>query len=259
MSEKIKKINKIEVFPVHGIPKVKPGDSIAKLIASNFKLCNGDVVVICSSLVSKAEGRIKDLEEFNPSEKAKIIAKKAEKDPRLVQAVLEESDEILIERPFLLVKRKDGNVCVNAGIDRSNVEEGKILLLPINADRSAEKIRKEIEKATGKKVGVIITDSEGRCFRRGIVGFAIGCSGVKTFRSWIGKKDLYGNELKSSIECVADEIAAFANLVMGEGDFGIPAVVIRGLKFVLGDGKAKHIFRNEKEDVIRRYLRKQRV
>ena len=190
------------------------------------------------------------------------IARKTNNDPRVIQAALDESNEILIDKPFLLVKRKDGNVCVNAGVDRSNVEEGKIILPLIDADRVAREIKKRIEELTGKRIAVLITDSEGRCFRKGIVGFAVGCAGLKTFRSWIGEKDLYGNVLRKTVECVVDEIAAFANLIMGEGNYGIPAVVFRGLNLLdlLDDDvcSIKNVFRKEHEDLILQALRKVR-
>ncbi|AEA46783.1 coenzyme F420-0:L-glutamate ligase [Archaeoglobus veneficus] len=231
--------------------------SLAALIAPYVE--SGDVVAICSTIVSKAEGRLRRLEEYTPCEKAIKIAERLCEDPRLVQAVLEESEEVLIDYPFLLVKAKFGNVCVNAGIDRSNVEPGFILLPPENPDRSAERIREELVK-TGKDVGIIITDTNGRCFRKGVTGFAIGVSGVVPLRDWKGKKDLYGNDLQRTEECIADEIAAFANLIMGEGDSGIPAVVFRGLKFWLGedddiDEGMKAVYRSEAEDVIRRLIK----
>ncbi|HDD36579.1 MAG TPA: coenzyme F420-0:L-glutamate ligase [Archaeoglobus veneficus] len=244
----------IKAFVVEGIPLIKKGDDLAGIISSRFEIENKDIVVICSTVVSKAEGRIKDLNDYIPSEKALNIAKRLGKDARIIQAVLDESDEVLIDYPILLVKAKFGNICINAGIDASNVEKGKILLPPLNPQRSAEKIRKRIEEITGKKVGVIITDTNGRCFRRGVVGFAIGVSGVKAMKNWIGKKDLYGNVLEITVECVADEIAAFANLLMGEGGDGTPVVIIRGLDLI-GDGSVDEIYRSEDEDVIRKAIK----
>ncbi len=237
------------------LPLIKEGDDIAKMIVERFDVEDGDVVAICSTVVSKAEGRVARLEDYNPTDRAIEIAKKIGEDARFVQAVLDESDEILIDHPFLLVKAKFGNICVNAGIDRSNVEKGLIILPPKDPDESARRIRERIKELTGKNVGVIITDSNGRCFRKGVVGVAIGASGVCIFRDWIGKIDLYGNPLTKTVECVADEIAGFANLIMGEGDWGVPVVIFRGLN-VGGDGKAVEIYRSEEEDVIRRRLKK---
>ncbi len=237
------------------LPLIKEGDDIAKMIVERFDVEDGDVVAICSTVVSKAEGRVARLEDYNPTDRAIEIAEKIGEDARFVQAVLDESDEILIDHPFLLVKAKFGNICVNAGIDRSNVEKGLIILPPKDPDESARRIRERIKELTGKNVGVIITDSNGRCFRKGVVGVAIGASGVRIFRDWIGKRDLYGNPLTKTVECVADEIAGFANLIMGEGDWGVPVVIFRGLN-VGGDGKAVEIYRSEEEDVIRRRLKK---
>lgn len=246
---------KVEVIPVKGLPLIKEGDDIAKLLAEKFELVDGDVVVICSTIVSKAEGRVKLLKEYKPSERAREIADKVGKPPEFVQAVLEESEEVLIDSPFLLVKAKFGNVCVNAGIDASNVEEGRVVLPPENPDESARRLRERLRELTGKDVGVIITDTNGRCFRKGVVGFAIGLAGVKAMKDWIGERDLYGRELEVTVECIADEIAAFANLLMGEGGDGIPAVVVRGLD-VAGEGSMDEIYRPEEEDVIRRCLKK---
>ncbi len=245
---------KVEAYPLK-LPLVKEGDDLAELITSEVDLENGDVIAVCSTVISKAEGRKVKLTDFKPSDLAKELAERIGKEPEFVQAVIDESEEIIIKQPFLLVKAKFGNICVNAGIDASNVEKGYILLPPRDPDESAKKIRERIREITGKNVGVIITDTNGRCFRRGVVGFAIGVSGVQSMKDWIGKKDLYGNELEVTIECVADEIAAFANLLMGEGGDGIPAVVFRGLN-VLGEGSASEIYREEEEDVIRRCLKK---
>lgn len=245
-------MDEVKVYPVR-LPIVKPGDDLAKLIVEAFEIEDEDIIAVCSTVVSKAEGRIADLKDYKPTDMAKKIAEMLKVEPEFVQAVLDESEEVLLDYPFLLVKAKFGNICVNAGIDRSNIEAGKILLPPIDPDKSAERIRGRIEELTGRKVGVIITDTNGRCFRRGVVGFTIGMAGVKAMRNWMGKRDLFGNVLEKTVECVADEIAAFANLIMGEGDWGIPVVVFRGLD-LLGDGSMSEIYRSEEEDVIRRCL-----
>ena len=249
-------MEKVEVFPIR-LPIVRPGDDLAELIVNAFEFKDGDVVAICSTVVSRAEGRIADLASYRPGERASEISKKTGLEPEFVQAVLEESEEILLEEPFMLVKAKFGNICVNAGIDKSNVEKGKILLPPRNPDKSADRIRRRIEEMTGRRVGVIITDTGGRCFRRGVVGYAIGSSGVEVLRSWVGKRDLFGNPLERTVECTVDEIAAFANLIMGEGDWGIPAVVFRGLD-VIGEGRVSDVYRSDREDVIRSCLRRVR-
>jgi len=246
---------KVEVIAVK-FPRLEKTsfDEIAKHICRFAK--DGDVIAVCSSIISRAEDRIRKLDEYDPSVKAVKIAEKLGEDARFIQAVLEESDEVLLDYPFLLVKAKFGNVCVNAGIDRSNVEKNCLLLPPENPDKSAEMLRKAIEKR-GIKTAVIITDSNGRCFRKGVTGFAIGCSGIKVMRNWINSPDLFGNYLKKTQECIVDEIAAFANLLMGEGNDSIPAVVFRGLK-VEGEDNMSSVYRNDNEDVIRRIIKEWR-
>lgn len=245
----------VEFIPVRGIPLVRKGDDVAKLIAENARLEDGDIVVICSTIVAKAEGRVRKLSEYTPSALAFELSKKVGKPPEFVQAVIEESEEILVKGPFLLVKAKYGNICVNAGIDASNIEKGSIILPLVDPDRSAEKIRKRLEELTGKRIGVIITDTNGRCFRKGVVGVAIGISGIRAMRDWRGAKDLFENVLEVTVECIADEIAGFANLVMGEANDAIPAVIVRGLS-IFGESSMKEIYRSEEEDVIRRCLKK---
>ena len=244
----------IHVFPLRNIPEIKEGDDLAEIFSSTFSFEDGDVLAVCSTIISKAEGRAVRLESITPSELAFKIAESIGRDPRLVQAVIDCSDEIILEKPFLLVKARFGNVCINAGIDTSNVESDHILLPPKNPDESAKKIREKIEQLTGKKIGIVITDTNGRCFRRGVAGFAIGISGIEGMRDWRSMRDRFGRELEVTVECVADEIAGFANLIMGEGDYGIPAVVFRGLE-VSGDGSMKEIYRDESEDIIRGIIR----
>ncbi|AIY90570.1 coenzyme F420-0:L-glutamate ligase [Geoglobus acetivorans] len=244
----------IRVFRLEGVPRIRKGDNLAEIFSSLFEFQDGDVLAVCSTVISKAEGRVVRLEDIVPGERAVKLAEKLEKDERFVQAVIDESREILIEHPFILTHAWFGNICVNAGIDNSNVEEGYLLLPPENPDESAERLKNEIERITGRNVGVVITDTNGRCFRKGVVGVAVGISGVKALEDWRGKKDLYGRELEVTVECIADEIAAFANMLMGEGDDGVPAVVFRGLD-ALGNGSMKEIYRREEEDIIRRIIK----
>jgi coenzyme F420-0:L-glutamate ligase/coenzyme F420-1:gamma-L-glutamate ligase len=246
---------KIEVFALRNLPLIKPGDDLAEMISDRFSFEDGDILTVCSTVISKAEGRLKRLDDYKVTSEAIEIADKLGLDSRFVQAVLEESEEVLIKHPFLLVKAKFGNVCVNAGIDTSNVESGFILLPPQNPDESARKLRERLKELSGKDVAVIITDTNGRCFRRGVTGFAIGVAGISPLKDWVGMRDLFGKKLEVTVECIADEIAAFANLIMGEGGDGIPAVVFRGLK-VSGNGSMKDVYRAEEEDVIRRCLKR---
>ncbi|MFP4558960.1 MAG: coenzyme F420-0:L-glutamate ligase [Archaeoglobaceae archaeon] len=245
---------KVETYKLADIPLIKQGDDIASIIVSGFELEDKDIIVLCSTIVSKSEGRLRDLDSYNSGDKAKELSRQFECEPEFIQAVLEETEEVLIESPILLVKAKFGNICINAGVDKSNVEKGRVILPPEDPDRSATALRAKFKELTGKDVGVIVTDTNGRCFRKGVTGFAIGVSGITIFRNFVGKKDLFGNSLEKTVECVVDEIAAFANLLMGEGDEGTPAVVFRGLDF-MGDGDAEEIYRNEEEDIIRKYLK----
>jgi coenzyme F420-0:L-glutamate ligase/coenzyme F420-1:gamma-L-glutamate ligase len=242
-------------FAVENIPLIKQGDDIARILCEKTQLNEHDIIVISSTVVSKSEGRTIALNNVNVTERAKAIAKINNNDPRFVQAVLDESEEILLESPFLLVRTRNGSICVNAGIDRSNVEgSDNILLLPEDPDKSAKKIKDSIFKYTGKKVSVVITDTNGRAFRMGQTGAAIGIAGIKATRDWRGTKDLFGRVLEVKNEAVVDEIAGFANILMGEGSGGTPIVIIRGLNLYHESNGIKELYRPEKEDVIRRAI-----
>ncbi len=246
----------VTAFAVGNIPLIKQGDDIARLLSEKTELKEHDIVVISSTIVSKSEGRILSLDDVNVTKKAKIIAKTNDNDPRFVQAVLDESEEILLESPFLLVRTKNGSICVNAGIDRSNVEgSDNVLLLPEDPDKSALELKEAIFKLTGKKVSVIITDTNGRAFRLGQTGAAIGIAGIKATRDWRGTKDLFGRVLEVKNEAIVDEIAGFANILMGEGSGGTPIVIVRGLELYHESHGIKELLRPEEEDVIRRGLK----
>jgi coenzyme F420-0:L-glutamate ligase/coenzyme F420-1:gamma-L-glutamate ligase len=237
----------LQGFLVRGMPAIREGDDLACMVDSLFPLLEGDVLCLASTVVSKSEGRARDLGEYRPSTKALDLAACSGKDPRFVQAVLEESDEVLLESPFLLVANRFGHICVNAGIDQSNVEKGKILLLPENPSASAARIREGLKR----DCAVIITDSCGRSFRCGICGVAVGWSGIGALRDWRGIKDLYGRPLEITQESIVDELAAAANLLMGEAGDGTPAVVFRGLSYPRSGGS---LFRPQSQDVIRARL-----
>ncbi|MBU4372893.1 MAG: coenzyme F420-0:L-glutamate ligase [Euryarchaeota archaeon] len=243
-------------FTVENIPLIKAGDDIACILSGKTELKEHDIVVISSTIVSKAEGRIFSLNDVNVTEMAKTIAKRDNNDPRFVQAVLDESEEVLLESPFLLVRMRNGSICVNAGIDHSNVEgSDNILLLPKDPDASALALKETLFKYIGKKVSVIISDTNGRAFRMGQTGAAIGLAGIKPTRDWRGTKDLFGRVLEVKNEAVVDEIAGFANILMGEGSGGTPIVIIRGLNLYHESYGIKELYRPEEEDVIRRALK----
>jgi len=240
----------LQGYVVEGLPIIKPGDDIAALIESLFNIQDGDILCLASTVVAKSEARLRTLESYRPSERAERIARQVGKDSRFVQAVLDESADVLLEEPFLLTKTRFGHIGVNAGIDQSNVGCGRILLLPEDPSRSAEKLRRSLNK----NCAVIITDTCGRPFRCGVTGVAIGWAGISALQDWRGKRDLHGKVLEITLEAVVDEIASAANLLMGEAGDGTPAVVFRGLRFPSG-GKSS-VFMPEGKDVIRPFLRR---
>ncbi|NTV76913.1 MAG: coenzyme F420-0:L-glutamate ligase [Methanothrix sp.] len=240
----------LQGYVVEGLPIIKPGDDIAALIESLFSIQDGDILCLASTVVAKSEGRLRTLESYRPSERAERIARQVGKDSRFVQAVLDESADVLLEEPFLLTKTRFGHIGVNAGIDQSNVGGGRILLLPEDPSRSAEKLRRSLNK----NCAVIITDTCGRPFRCGVTGVAIGWAGISALQDWRGKRDMHGKVLEITLEAVVDEIASAANLLMGEAGDGTPAIVFRGLRFPSG-GKSS-VFMPEDKDVIRPFLRR---
>ena len=220
-------------------PLIKPGDDIAKIIVetarkNGLKLEDGDIIAIAQKIFSKAENRIVRLREVVPSKKAEEIAKITGKSPKFAELVLRETKKIMkASREILLVEDKRGLICINAGIDKSNVEgRGNFALLPENPDRSAQKCRLEIKKLTGKNVAVVICDTYSRPFRRGQVNFAIGVAGIKLFKDYRGKEDLFGQILKVKNVAVIDEIAAAAELLMGQAKEATPVVIFKGLNSV---------------------------
>ncbi len=223
-----------------GFPLVKFGDDVAKLIVdvareNGVEIEDGDVVVVAQKILSKAENRVVELGGVVPSESAREIAEKTGKSSKFVELVLRETEEVLKVSPeILLVRDKRGLVCINAGIDVSNVEgEGNFALLPLDPDRSAEKCRVKIRELTNKNVAVVVCDTYSRPFRRGQVNFAIGFSGVNPFKDYRGKVDLFGRVLKVKNVAVVDEIAAAAELLMGQGEEGTPVVIFKGLAGVV--------------------------
>jgi coenzyme F420-0:L-glutamate ligase/coenzyme F420-1:gamma-L-glutamate ligase len=244
----------MEAFAVEGLPEIGEGDDLAALVADAVEFAEGDVLCIASTVVSKAEGRKADLAAFEASDRAKAIADRIEaitgdeKDPRFAQAVLEESEELLTEAPFLLAVTRFGHITVNAGIDRSNVPGADLLLLPEDPSESARRLSEELG------VPVIVTDTSGRPFRYGQRGVAIGWHGIPASRDWRGETDRDGRELGVTVQAIVDELAATANLVAGEGGGGTPAVVIRDWEFGDHDG-SENLFRAEEDDIVREALR----
>lgn len=245
----------MNLFAVADIPEIAPDDDLGAIIDEHADLRADDVVCVASTVVSKAEGRIADLADYPPGPRAREIADRLgelsgrEKDPRFAQAVLEESVDLLMDAPFLLTETRFGHVGVNAGIDRSNVPDGDLLLLPKRPSESAARIRAKIDADH-----VIVTDTCGRPFRHGQRGVAIGWDGLPASRDWRGQPDRDGRELGVTVQNVIDELAAAANLVAGEGDAGTPVVVVRGFEFGELPGSQNH-FRDIEGDYVRQALR----
>ena len=231
-------MNPVEIIAVENLPLITKGDNLAELICNATKKQNTpiqerDVIVITHVAVSKAEGNVVNLGEVSPSERAKEIAQQTYKEPELVEVILRETKEIVRVGPnSLITENKNGIVCANAGVDRSNVEgERNVVLLPKNPDASAQKIRQEIKKLMGCDVAVIVSDTHGRPFRMGEINVAIGVAGIKPIRDRRGEKDLFGYVLRIKQTAVVDELASAAELVIGQANEGIPVAIIRGYRY----------------------------
>ena len=253
------------LFAVEDLPLIEPGDDLAALIAArlthmNTPLQTGDIFVIAQKIVSKAEGRFRRFADIEPGGEATRLATITDKDPHVVQAVLDESNEVIRAKQGLLItEQRQGWICANAGIDRSNVAHGNayddqtLLLLPVDADASAARIRTRLAELTGIAPGVIINDSHGRPWRVGTVGVTIGCAGLPPIWDQRGLHDLFGYELVASEECIVDELAAAASLLMGQGAEGRPVVIIRGysLPVDVPHSPARALQRPKKMDAFR--------
>ncbi|QOJ30937.1 MAG: coenzyme F420-0:L-glutamate ligase [Gammaproteobacteria bacterium] len=249
----------LSLTPLPGLPAIRPGDDLASLIAAaldhaGLVLADGDVLAVTQKIVSKAEGRLRRLADVQPSAGAQALAVETRKDPRLVELILQESREVLRTRPDLLIaEHRLGIVLANAGIDRSNLggDEESVLLLPEDPDASAARLRQALQRSSGAALGIVITDSVGRAWRRGTVGIAIGTAGVAPFTDLRGRRDLAGRPLQVSEIAPADSLAAAAVLVMGEAAEGTPVVLIRGAGGGGEDLPARAVLRPRAEDLFR--------
>ena len=250
-------MNSIEIIPLTGLPLIQPGDPLPQLlgeaVARSGGLHDRDVLVIAQKIVSKAEGRYVDLDQVTPSPRAIEVALQCEKDPRLIEVILSESSAVVRLRPGLIITRhRLGFVAANAGVDRSNVApEGidRVLLLPIDPDRSAAHIRSALRDRFKIDLGVIIADSHGRPHRMGTVGVAIGLSGLPGIEDWRGRQDLFGYTLQHTEVGLADQIAAAGTLLLGQAAEAIPAVIVRGAIYEPRDGSAQEINRPREMDL----------
>lgn len=254
---------KLELTALREFPLIGSGDDLAGAILSclqtnAIELQDGDIIVIAQKVISKAEGRRVDLASVLPSEEALILGRKAEKDPRLVEMILQESNHVLRARPGLIIaEHKLGMVCANAGIDRSNVnqvEQGEgdfVLLLPEDPDRSASQLRSALEAELNVKIGVLVIDSHGRAWRNGTVGISIGISGIPGIVDLRGERDLFDYELQVTEIAAADELAAGASLLMGQADEGTPVVHVRGFPYSLRESTFQELLREPDKDLFR--------
>ncbi len=250
--------NSLSLYALPGLPLIQPGDDLAALIgqgleAAGLQLQATDVLVVTSKIVSKSENRWLDLRTVIPSPEALTLAAAVDKDPRLVEMILRESQSVSRYRKgVLVVRHRLGFISANAGIDHSNVGaqgDDWVLLLPENPDRSARNLRAELKQREGVAPGIVISDTHGRPFRVGNVAVAIGLAGLPSLLDLRGRVDLFGRELRATVIAVADAIASAAGLISGEADEGRPVVLLRGLVLPEVDGSAAELNRDPAIDL----------
>jgi coenzyme F420-0:L-glutamate ligase / coenzyme F420-1:gamma-L-glutamate ligase len=252
---------RITMTGLQGVPLIKPGDDLGAIAvdalwANEIVPEDGDVLVVAQKIVSKAEGRFVEVADVEPSERAVALAAELDKDPRFVEIVLSESKRVVRHRPgLLIVEHRLGFVMANAGIDHSNVapEDGaeRVLLLPVDPDGSARSLRQHLVGVFGVGIGVIISDSFGRPWRKGTVGVALGAAGLPAFVDLRGRPDLFGRQLLVTETGFADEIAAAAGLLMGQADEAVPMVLVRGLLWSAPELPAAALVRPAEHDLFR--------
>jgi coenzyme F420-0:L-glutamate ligase/coenzyme F420-1:gamma-L-glutamate ligase len=251
-------MNVIQIIGVEGLPIIKAGDNLAELICraaerQGTPIQDGDIIVVTHVVVSRAEGRVVNLDEVTPSPFAKTVAELYGKDPAVVEVVLREAKSIRrMADGKIITETKHGFVCANSGVDKSNVPgERFVALLPEDPDASAARIRREIRRLTGCDVAVIISDTHGRPLREGEINVAVGVSGLKPIRDRRGEKDLFGYVLRVKQTAVADELSSAAELVIGQADEGVPVAIIRGYKYIKSeDAKATELIRPREKDLF---------
>jgi coenzyme F420-0:L-glutamate ligase/coenzyme F420-1:gamma-L-glutamate ligase len=251
-------MNGIQVIGVMGLPIVKEGDDLAKMVCEATEkqetpIQKGDIIVITHVVVSRSEGNVVNLDNVIASDFAKTFAKRFNKDPNIIEVVLQEARSIVrMGDGRLITETKHGFVCANSGVDRSNVPgERNVVLLPENPDRSAKEIRENIQRIAGKDVAVIISDTHGRPLREGEINIAIGIAGINPIRDRRKEKDLFGYTLKVKRTAIADELSSAAELVIGQADEGIPVAIIRGYSYPRSDrAKSADLIRPRGKDLF---------
>jgi coenzyme F420-0:L-glutamate ligase/coenzyme F420-1:gamma-L-glutamate ligase len=251
-------MNVVQIIGIEDMPIIKTGDNIAELVCAAAEkqgtpIQNGDILVVTHVIVSRAEGKVVNLDKVGPSEFAKTIAEKYRKDPALVEVVLREAKGIRrMGDGKLITETKYGLVCANSGVDKSNVPgERNVALLPEDPDGSAREIRQEIKRLSGCDVAVIISDTHGRPLREGEINVAIGVAGIKPLRDRRGEKDLFGYVLRVKQTAIADELASAGELVIGQADEGVPAAIIRGYNYPKSESaRATELIRPKEKDLF---------
>ena len=249
------KMDTIEVIPIYGFPIIKRDDNICELLRSTMRdtsldFVQGDILVVSHTIGSVAEGCVYNLSETKPSEKARQIAAKMDFSEHRVEVALREAAEIIREEPILVTRTKQGIITDFSGVDESNAPTGTLVALPIDPDASATRIHENISHSAGFNIPVIITDTQGRPWRKGAVNLAIGIAGMSPFINNKGRLDIHNNRLRSSLVCVADEIAASAELVMGQADEKVPIAIMRGVNIETRTSTVNEILRTESEDLF---------
>ncbi len=240
---------------------VEPGDNLLEqillsLTRAGLSLQDNDVLVLAQKIVSKAENRYGYLNQVSPSEEAIVLAQQVDKDPRIIELILSESNEVVRQRPgVVVVEHRLGYVHANAGIDKSNIESNpdnpRVLLLPLDSDKSAQQLRAQIKAQTGRSTFVIINDSAGRAWRNGTVGMAIGTAGFEPLVDMVGDQDLFKKVLEVTEVAVADELAAAASFLMGQAAEGCPVVLIRGANLRSAETGSSSLIREKSKDLFR--------
>jgi coenzyme F420-0:L-glutamate ligase / coenzyme F420-1:gamma-L-glutamate ligase len=246
----------VQIFPVPGLPDVKPGDDLAREIAQatrarDMRVLHDDVFVVAQKIVSKSEGRIVRLDSIAPSERARAWADQWSKDARVIELVLRESKRIVrMERGIIIAETCHGFVCANAGVDVSNTEEGTAILLPEDPDASARALQLRLSEFFAAEVGIIVSDTFGRAWREGLVNVALGVAGLAPLIDYRGMLDASGRPLQATVIAVADELAAAAELVMGKSE-RIPVALIRGVTLEPRSGSGADLIRSADKDLFR--------
>ncbi|MBT7780341.1 MAG: coenzyme F420-0:L-glutamate ligase [Nitrosopumilus sp.] len=241
----------MQIIPIPFEKEITVDDDVSELILSSGNVLDGDIIVIAQKIISKQEGRIVELSSVSPSLLSQGISSQYGKDPNIVELILSESKRIVrMKNGVIIVETHNGFICANAGIDESNVVDGFATLLPLNSDTSAQIIRANIFKKTGKNVAVIISDTFGRPFRMGQTNFAIGISGLNPILDYAGTLDSFKRILRVTAIAVADELSASAELVMEKAK-KCPVAIIRGYSFNFGENKINDLIRPENEDIFR--------